>query len=252
MRCMGKHSYSVEIVEDGKTLILLTARLQDKHAINYIEDVVGYAFKKLAPYMKEKRQVLYIRDVPDFCIDGEIPSIACETATEAVLALPSWSLAPRSIQLFELSVYQALFLLTRLQNVGYSQTFGDEIFNLGLAAWFAHVMTGYDHPCAKLKVTKHLRRMALRRWDLRLRRYSRWFAGGERSKWKGYAIGYELAEINYGGGKDTAFDIDHAVKAYGSWYPDKLWALNHMRSKRSVFIMAAADKRPSWSYFFGL
>lgn len=249
---MGDNSYMTEITRDGKTLILFTARLHDKHSINHVEDVVAEAFKKISPYLKEKRQVLYIRDVPDFCIDGEIPSIACETATEVVLALPSWNPTPRSVELFELSVYQSLFLLARLQNVGHSQTFGDEIFNLGLAAWFAHVMTGYDHPCAKLKVTKHLRRMALRRWDLRSRPYSRWFTGGERSKWKGYAIGYELAEINYGDGTGIPFAIDHAVKAYGSWYPDKLWALNHMRSKRSAFIMAAVDKRPSWSYLFGL
>lgn len=249
---MGDNSFTSEIVRDGKTLILLTAGLQKKSALRHIKGVVVEAFEKLAPYMTEDRQVIYIRDLRDHSIDDEFPSITCGTTQEVTIAIPSWSVERHNVELFELSVYQALFLLTRMQNVWYSQTFGDEIFNLGLAAWFAHVMTGYNHPCADVKITKHLRRMALRRWELSPRRHSRWFAGGRRNTWKGYTVGFELAEINYGDGSSIPFAIDHAVKAYGSWYSDKIWALNHMNSKRSVFIMAAADRRPAWSYLFGL
>ena len=238
---MGKDSYSFEIVEDGKTLILLTARLQEKHTITYIEDVVGYAFKKISPYITEKRQVLYIRDVPDFCIDSEIPSVVCRTATEADIALPSWSLAPRSIELFELSVHQAMIMLARIQNIGYSRTFGDEVFNQGIAAHYASIMTGRKLPYDGMMVTKRLLRGALRRWNMP-GFYNGWLAGGKRSKWRGHIVGCALAMAVVPRRYDGSFDLDLAVKAPGRLLSDQLWGMCH-RGHRAIYAFHGYGRR---------
>jgi hypothetical protein len=250
MQPMGDNSYSTEIVRDGKTLILLTARLQDKHAINYIEDVVEHAFKKILPYLKEKRQVVYIRDVPDFCIDGEVPRVACETATEAVIALPSWSMAPRNLELFDMSVHQAMIMLARVQNIGHSQTFGDEVFNQGIAAHYACLMTGYKPPYEGMMVSKRLLRGALRRWEMR-RFYSNWLAGGTYSKWRGHIVGCALAMAIVPRRYDGSFDMDLAVKAPGRMLADQLWGMCH-RGSRGIYAFHGYGRRSILTNLFEL
>ncbi|MGH7157458.1 MAG: hypothetical protein ACREGD_00040 [Candidatus Saccharimonadales bacterium] len=148
-----------------------------------------------------------------------------------------------------LAVHQALFRLARLQNVGSSATLGEELFNQGVATYYAYRMTGWEPPIAAKKVTHRMRRMALRRWDIKYHGYSRWLGTGRLGR-IGRAIGYELAQVNYGGYKQDEFALKHAIEASGSWYADKLWALNHMRTVRSLLIMTGRGQRPLWSHLF--
>lgn len=250
MFAMGDNSCTTEITEDGKTLILFTARLQDKHSLNYVEDVVAHAFKKISPYLKEKRQVLYIRDVPDFCIDREIPCVACQTTTEVVIAIPSWSTKPRSLELLDMAIHQAMIMLARTQNIGLSQTFGDEVFNQGIAAHYASLMTGHKLPYEGMMVTKRLLRGALRRWEMP-RFYNGWLAGGKRSKWRGHIVGCALAMAVVPKRYDGSFDLDLAIKAPGRMLVDQLWGMCH-RGHRAIYAFHGHGRGHFWSPWFEL
>ena len=247
---MGDNSYASEIVRDGKTLILLTAGLQKKSALKDIEGAVVQAFDKITPYLSQHRQVLYIRDLPDYCIDDEFPMVVCDTATEATIAIPSWSVERRNMELFELAVHQAMLLLARVQTIGPSQTFGDEIFNQGIAAHYAAQMTGYTLPYEGLMVTKRLFRMALRRWESR-RFYHGWLAGGERSKWRGHIVGCALAMAVIPTRHGQSLDVDFATKLPGRILDNHVWALGHFGSMRSKYAIHGQARRPFWSYITG-
>jgi hypothetical protein len=246
---MGDNSYASEIVRDDKTLILLTAGLQKRSALKHIEGAVILAFEKLAPYLLEDRQVLYIRDLPDFCIDGEFPTVTCDANTEASIAIPSWSVERRNMELFEMSVHQALLLMARVQNIGHSRTFGDDVFSQGIAAHYATLMTGYKLPYEDMMVTKRLLRMALRRWDTR-RYYASWLAGGQRSKWRGHIVGCTLAIAVIPKCYDRPFDVEFAIKLPGRMLDNQLWGLLH-NGTRAAFARHGQARRPFWSYIVG-
>jgi hypothetical protein len=248
MLFMGDNHYSTEIIKNGKTLILLTAGLQKKSALKHIEGVVAEAFEKIAPYIIVDRQVLYIRDNPDYCIDGEFPYVSCCTHTEATIAIPSWSVERRNMELFELSVHQAMLLLARVQNIGGSKTFGDEVFSQGVAAHYAAQMTGYDLPYGDMMVTKRLMRMALRRWDMQ-HFYGNWLAGGEYSKWRGHIVGCALAMAVIPKQYGEPFDVDFATKLPGRILNNHLWGLFHSGT-RAAFARHGQAQRPFWSYVF--
>lgn len=246
---MGNSSYASEIVRDGKTLILLTAGLQKKSALKHIESVVVEAFEKLAPYLREDRQVLYIRDLPDLCIDDEFPTVTCNTSIETSIAIPSWSVKRRNMELFEMSVHQAMLLLARMQNIGHNQTFGDDVFGQGIAAHYASLMTGYKLPYEGMMVTRRLLRKALRRWDAK-RYYASWLAGGKRSKWRGHIVGCALAMAVIPKRYDEPFDVEFAIKSPGRMLDNQLWAMNHS-GQRAAFARHGQAQRPFWSYITG-
>jgi hypothetical protein len=249
MQGMGDNSYASEIVRDGKTLILLTAGLQKKSALKHIEGVVIEDFEKLTPYLREDRQVIYIRDIPDHCIDGEFPTVTCDTNTEATIAIPSWSVERRNMELFEMSVHQAMLLLARVQNIGPNQTFGDDVFSQGIAAHYASLMTSYTLPYEGMMVTKRLLRMALRRWDTK-RYYASWLAGGKRSNWHGHIVGCALAMAVIPKHYGKPFDVEFAIKSPGRMLDNQLWGLFH-NGQRAAFARHGQAQRPFWSYIVG-
>jgi hypothetical protein len=217
------HSSS-EITKNGKTLILLTANLSSTEVPAYITSVISEAFEKFSEYMQEKTQVMYIRDIPELCVNGDHPYSYCTNSREIVIAIERWGLGLDMMQ-FTLAVYKELFVMARLQNVGSEGTFGEAVFGEGVGLYFAELMTTFVPPCAKIKVTKKLRRAALLRWDFRFFSYRKWFYEGRRGKWIGSAIGYELAKSLYPEGK--TYELKNAITAYPKWHKDSVWELNH-------------------------
>lgn len=242
---MATSHLSAEIISDNKMLVFNATSLRSNYVSKHIEAVVIEAFQKLAPHMQKDAQVLTIKDVPEMCRDRQ-PFIYFDSEQDATIFIPTWVTGSLDMKLLSLAVHQALFRMARLQNVGYSATLGEEIFNQGVAAYYAHRMTGWTPPLAEQKVTNRMRRMMLRRWSLKYSGRSQWLGDGYRSR-IGMAVGYELAEINYGAYHKGDFELEHALSASGSWYADKLWALNHMRRTRSLLIMVGKGRRPIWS-----
>ena len=117
-------------------------------------------------------------------------------------------------------------MLARVQNIGCSQTFGDEVFNQGIAAHYASLMTNRKLPFEGMMASRRLIRKALRRWNIP-GFYSGWLAGGKRSKWRGHIVGCALAMAVIPGHYDGSFDLDLAVKAPGRLLSDQLWAMCH-------------------------
>lgn len=242
-----KHTIS-EVTKNGKKLIFFAASLHNSPIPQQVEAVVAEAFEKLSPYMKEENQILFIRDIPDYCIDGEFPAV-CYASTEASIAIPSWSMDKRNVELLELSVHQAMLLLARTQNIGYNQTFGDDVFNQGIAAHYASIVTGYDLPYEGMVVTRRLFRAALRRWPTK-RYYASWQVGGKHSKWRGHLVGWALAMAVIPKRYDRPFDIEFAIKSPGRMLDNQLWAMGH-GGVRSKYAFHGHARRPLRSYLLG-
>lgn len=243
---MATNHLSAEIVSKNKVLVFNATSLSSDYVSKHIEPIVREAFLNLAPYMQKDTQVLTIKDVPSLCTDGQ-PFTYFDSEQDATIAIPTWVTGHLDMKHLSLAVHQALFQMARQQNIGLSQTLGEEIFNLGVAAYYAHRMTGWEPSFAEQKVSRRMRRMALRRWGIKYRGYSRWLTNGRLGR-IGRAIGYELAKVNYASySKDRDFALDHALQASGSWYADKLWALNHPRSMRALLCMVGKGRRPFWA-----
>ncbi len=215
---------TTEIVKKGKTLILFTANLQSTEVPGYIPEFVGEAFEKFAEYMKEDMQFMYIRDMPELCVNGDHPYSYCTNPREAIIAIEKWGLG-LDMQEFMLTVHKELFNMARLQHVGSRGTFGEAVFGEGVGLYFAKLMTTYTPPCADVEITKKMRRAALRRWDLRYFSYRKWFYEGRRGKWTAPAIGYELAEWLYPNGYVS--ELKRAITATPKWYKDEVRQFNH-------------------------
>jgi hypothetical protein len=215
---------TTEIVKEGKTLILFTANLQSYEVPGYIAEVVSEAFEKFAAYMQEETQFMYIRDIPELCVNGKHPYSYCSNQQEAIIAIEKWGLG-LDMKQFTLAVYKELFNMARLQNVGSNGTFGEAVFSEGVGLYFAKLMTTFTPPCAEVKVTKKMRRMAMRRWDLRFFNYRKWFYEGRRGKWIGPAIGYNLAESLYPNG--YTYELKSAIVDYPKWHKQSLRELNY-------------------------
>lgn len=215
---------TTEIVKKGKTLILFTANLQSFEVPGYIANVVSEAFEKYAEYMQDKTQFMYIRDIPELCVNEKHPYSYCSSPQEAIIAIDKWGLGLDMKQL-TLAIYKELFKMARLQNIGSDGTFGEAVYSEGVGFYFAKLMTTFTPPCAEVKVTKKMRRAALRRWDLRPYNYHKWFHEGRIGKWIAPAIGYNLAESLYPNGFTS--ELKQAISDHPKWHKRSLRELNY-------------------------
>lgn len=248
MQSMTSKYVSTEIVKNGKTLILLIANFQDEHPTINVENIVTSAFDKISPYLQEELQTLYIRDNADLCLkDGFYWKSDCSSPYEATIAMPRWGDDEFQIKHLTLAIHQTLYSLARRQHLGGNALFGDEVLSRGLAAYYAHAATGYEWPSAlnAKDIQKPFRTRMIRYWF-------RWYDSVHKN-WlpdKGdlliaTEVGYELADMLCGGNNAEVFSLGEAMKLHGWRFADKLWVLNHPKSRRSARIMEYKAHRPT-------
>lgn len=236
---------SSEIVEGGKRLIFTVTNYEHDYIPKNIEAVIAEAFARIAPTLKKETQVLHVRDLPELCIsDGSIWSANCSGPSEVTIAIPHWIEDVRDMPYFIFVLNETLYKMARRQHLGTSTLFGDEVFNRGLAAYYAHIVTRIAPPCLDREVTKTMRNMARRRWFT-------WYDGDnkgwlrERYSWWGATrIGYELAQLVCSNNNAETFSLGEALTIHGYRHGDKLWALNHPRRKKSARILEDKVRLP--------
>jgi hypothetical protein len=239
MRAMTNY-ISSETIMNGKKLIFTVTNHRDDFIPKNIEVVVADAFAKISPCIKGDTQVVHMRDNSIECRRGEGNwSARCNSRYEADIAIPMWFDDCLDMEHFRFALHQTLYKMARLQNTDVSLFFSDEIFNRGLAAYYAYTMTGYTPPFIDqhLKATKTMRKVMLKRWF-------DWYDGFNKG-WlhepcasQAIAVGYELAETLCGRRGIQDFCLREAISLHGYRYFDTLWALNHPGRKKSARIFA--------------
>lgn len=229
---------SSEIVKGGKKLIFTVTNFEHDYIPKNIEAVIAEAFARVAPALKKETQVLHVRDLAVLCLsEGGLWSAHCSGPSEATIAIPHWREDTRDMSLFIFVLNETLYKMARRQHVGTSACFGEEVISRGLAAYYAHTVTGIAPPCLDREVTKTLRAVARRRWFTNYEGDSKgWFHEGY-GWWGVTGIGYELAQLACDDKNAKAFSLSEALTLRWYLYDDVLWALNHPNRKRSARIL---------------
>jgi hypothetical protein len=244
---MNDNSYTTRIVRNGRTLILFVANLRDELPTTPdIERTVKKAFDGVSEQLKEKVNVLYIRDNFDQSIEGGMYwSVRMTGTNEAIIAIPRWSEDKTQVEHLSLAINEACYGLVRAQYSGVPCLFGDEVLSRGFAALYAESVTSYEYPIDR-EITKYMRSRMLNRWF-------RIHAGPNKS-WTAKLddlrmatlVGYELAHTLCGDDNPKIFCLEESVKMFGILRTDDiLWTLNHPKRRRSARILSGKARRPS-------
>jgi uncharacterized protein YjaZ len=187
---MNKHISEV-ITYNNKELILTAVSLSDSVIPDSILSVVSNAFKKLSPYIKDDRQVIYVRDIPTLSINYKYPSGHCFNRYEAMIALPNWDVKKQQLVA---TINHELHHMARWQNAGYGDSLGGAILSEGLATYYEELQSGWSPPWSKAKLTTLNLSDALDNWNDEHYDHRSWFIGSDKDRWVGYTIGYRLAK----------------------------------------------------------
>lgn len=187
-----------------KTLNVLAVSLHGQEIPQWLNEEIKTAFEKIAPYIKNDNQVVYLRDIKFLAIDGKYPGGHCYNAFEAMIALPDWS---ADKQLVIATINHELHHMARWQNPGYGETLGGAVLSEGIATFYEEMISGWTPPWAQADVSSEAFSDAIENWDDSQYDHSRWFFEGKYGKWIGYSIGYRLAQKLFAEG----FDLEKSI-----------------------------------------
>lgn len=190
---------------NGKSLTLFCASLNGQDIPYWISEYAEDAFERLAPYIINNEQVLYVRDIPFLTIDGKYPGGNCYNSYEALVALWDWHTEKQQVKA---AFNHELHHLARWQNSGYGETVGGAILSEGLATFYEELMSGWSPPWSKGNIPKRALEAAEKEWDDKDYNHEDWFYQGPYGKWVGYGIGYKLAQKIFAEGFDLAKSIN--------------------------------------------
>jgi hypothetical protein len=197
--------YQVTTIESsGKQLIIVLVNLSSKGPFNDIEKITTPVFSELAPFLTRKKQVMYIRDIPKYAIDGKYVGGNAYIDCEVQISTPVW---PADAPQMTGSIAHELHHIARWQTVGYGKTLGEAITSEGFATVYAEIKSHLKVPWSEAVVSDELKHMALKEWDNRKYNHRDWFYKNKLGTWTGYSIGYQLIRKKYG----NKFDIRQSL-----------------------------------------
>ena len=173
-----------------------------------IAGLIEGIWAELAAFIQLRTQVLYIRDIPSYAIDGTIPNGHAYVPSEAQVALPSWS---TDRQLIHAAIAHELHHVARWQNAGYGRTLGGAVASEGLATVYAELHTGWTPPWATAPLTPQARAASRAEWDSAAYNHRDWFFNGSHGRWAGYALGYELVKARWTDGFDLEASLTETL-----------------------------------------
>ena len=198
------HTQNTSFTLNGKSLNVFAISLHGQEIPNWLDEEVKAAFEKLAPYIKNENQVIYLRDIKFLAIDGKYPGGHCYNAYEAMIALPDWNADKQQIIA---TINHELHHMARWQNPGYGETLGGAILSEGIATFYEEMISGWTPPWAQATISTEALNGAIQNWNDNQYDHSSWFFEGAHGKWVGYGIGYKLAKQLFADG----FDIERSI-----------------------------------------
>lgn len=190
---------------NGKTLNALAVSLHGQEIPDWLNTEIKAAFEKLATYIKNDNQVIYLRDIKFLAIDGKYPGGHCYNAYEAMIALPDWEADKQQVIA---TINHELHHMARWQNPGYGDTLGGAILSEGIATFYEEMISGWTSPWAQADVSSEALNSAVKSWNDEHYDHSDWFFEGKFGKWVGYAIGYRIAKELFSNKFDLAKSIN--------------------------------------------
>lgn len=182
-----------QVIEaNGRKLAVTIANYQGESDLKEVLALVEKCFMVISPFLKDKLQTIYIRDIPYLAIDGQYPGGNCYNRHEVMIAVPKW---PHDMKQLKAAIIHEFHHLVRWQNGGYGESLGEAIASEGLACFFETKISGWKAPWVikELPDLKTLKIIASE-WNNKQYNHAEWFFDGKFGKWVGYTTGYHLAE----------------------------------------------------------
>ena len=198
-------THTATYVFNGKSLNALAVSLNGQKIPAWLDEEIRTAFEKLAPYIKNDNQVIYLRDIKFLAIDGKYPGGHCYNSYEAMIALPDWEADKQQVVA---TINHELHHMARWQNPGYGDTLGGAVLSEGIATYYEEMISGWTPPWAQADVSSEAFDNAIKNWTDNQYDHSGWFFEGKYGKWVGYAIGYRLARELFSDNFDLAKSIN--------------------------------------------
>lgn len=201
-----EHFQSSEVVVSGKHLVIFAVNLQKKGSFNALSEIVLPVFTELAPFMKNEHQVLYIRDIPKYCIDEKLLYGNAYVENEVTIAVPQW---PANKSQLISTIAHELHHLARWQTVGYGKTLGEATVSEGFATWYGIEKSDWIPPWAQVSITEDMKKKAFQEWDSSKYDHKNWFYKGTMGRWIGYGLGYGIVRAYL----DNTFNLKESLFA---------------------------------------
>lgn len=179
---------------NNKQLDVLAHSFQGDEIHKSLFQVIEDEFKAIVPFLKDKEQVMYMRDIKHLAINDELPGGSCYNRHELFVSVPSWNVDMNKIKA---TVAHELHHLAMWQNNASWGTLGDSIFLEGLACMYEEQRTGLTPPYANATITKKDIEDAKKEWNSSSYDHHEWFFKSKRGKWVGYTIGYKLLSLHF-------------------------------------------------------
>lgn len=195
---------SKTITSNDKLLVVTAVSFSGIPISDTLLKAIKDAFFVLSPFIKDKRQVLYLRDLPSFSIDGKYPNGHCYNRHEAMISLPKWKTANKYLVA---TINHELHHLARWQNAGYGSSLGGAILSEGVATLYEELKSHWISPWSRAVFTKDILEDAIKNWDNTSYNHKDWFFESKRGRWLGYSIGYHLAQELFKNG----FDLEKSL-----------------------------------------
>jgi len=198
------NAQSHTFIFNSKSLTAFAVSLHGQEIPDWLSVEIQSAFEKLAPYIKNENQVIYLRDIKFLAIDGKYPGGHCYNGFEAMVALPDWNSDKQQVVA---TINHELHHMARWQNPGYGDTLGGAILSEGIASYYEEMISGWTPPWAQSEVSKEAFDSAIKNWGDNQYNHNSWFFEGKYGRWVGYTIGYRLAKELFFGG----FDLEKSI-----------------------------------------
>lgn len=193
-----------QCTSSGKTLSIFCSVFHEGAIPDAVIHDAKDAFQKLAPFIHNDNQVLYLRDIPFLAIKGKYPSGHCFNPYEAMIALASWQ---DDAQQIKAAINHELHHMARWQNPGYGETLGGAILSEGIATYYENLQSGWRAPWAETAFTNDALEDAVENWGNNVYDHNAWFFEGPHGEWVGYGIGLRLAGALFKDG----FDLERSI-----------------------------------------
>lgn len=205
-----------QILRSGSKELLVTAvNLHNAKAIPSLPRKVKTIFDELAPFLKESRQVAYLRDIPEYAVGPHLAGDAFH-AQEIKIAAPAW---PADTAEIVGTFAHELHHLARWQNGGYGATLGDALVSEGMACLYAEEKSGRSMPWTKGRISQQVYDQARRQWNERSYDHQAWFFDGPLGKFVGYRLAYRLATKYFSADFDLARSLSTKKRDFKKFLP---------------------------------